>query len=761
MKVLHKSCNLGLMLVLAIILASCSGGGNTPVQSNLESGISDSSQDNISSPGEMPDISVDENDSNRTLLGMYTVEFDPQSMIATVQPNRASMAHYNVTTYLPPQISIISVDTVTNIWTVKITIKNTFSINGYDLRLIVYTDNTSLKLQNPDNWTAQWDIPGGMQINPFIAFSKSDNMRKFEAGSSYSEIVQVYLPVLASVKLAIDVSYPGNCLEPYEITHTINGKLFDKGSGNLYLQARVNDHQRDVNQVVLYCPAITGVTYVPLARFSQLLWEMNLENANQAAKGKYSAVLIATSAGSGTIALYDLFTLEVEHTAFPNELESVNTWGCGEYYGYGYCEGVGFDDQENIYACGSFKGTVDFGDGNQITAQGYTYDACLVKYNANGTLAWAKQFGSSPYQSNDACRGLAIDGSGYIAVAGSFQNTVDFGDGPRSSAGLTDIFVVKYSTEGVFQWAKTIGGSNYDAVESIITDDVGNVYITGNFTDTVDFGNGPVTANGYTDAYLCKFYANGSFAWVKIISGSDQDNMNNIAIQGDNLYVCGTFSGTVDFGDGNPHTASGYSDLYFLVLDTNKSFEHVTVWDDTGPDWINSLAVDSSGNIFLTGSFGSAIDFGGGPVTSKGEFDCYLLKLDSEYNFNGVITWGGTDYDSPRDLVIGDAGNVYVAGTFGSMVDFGDGIGIIPHGNGDAFICKFTPAGAFKGVKTFGGAGGWTHIESIDSTTHGDVCYGGSFETWVDFGDGNPIEGCYDYYEEDTTAFVANLNDLE
>lgn len=758
MKYLHKLINSGLILVFALILASCSGGGNTPVQTNPDSGISNSSQDNFSSSGEIPETSIDENDSNRMLLGMYTVEFDPQLMITTVQPNRSSMAHYDVTTYLPPQISIISVDTLTNIWTVRITINNTFPINGYDLRLIVYTDNSGIKLQNPDNWTAIWDIPGGMQINPFIAFSKSDSERKFKAGASYSEIVQVYMPVLAPVKLAVDVSYPTNCLEPYEITHSVNGTLYDKGNESVNLQARVNDHQRDVNQVVLYCPAITGVTYAPLSKFSNLIWELNLENTNHAAKGRYTAVLIASSTGSGTIALYDLFTLEVEHTGFPNEVEFVNTWAASDvYYGSGGCNAVCFDNQDNIYAGGCFEYTVDFGDGNPIASLNNYTDGCLVKYNEDGSFGWVKLFASRGYSYNtDTCNAVVFDGFDSIAAAGSFESTIDFGDGPRYNQGSSDCFVAKYNTDGTYQWAKTFGGSDYDSCSSLAADGDGNIYVAGNFYSTVDFGGGPVTAVGERDSFVCKFNADGSFAWVKTIGGPGYDSLTDLVTSGDKLYLCGNFSGTVDFGDGNPKTANGDSDAFVLVLDTSKAFVDLYIWGS--PDWdeVASLAVDSSNNIFATGYFETETDFGGGPITSKGGEDCYLLKLDSGCNFYGAVTWGSLGYEETYGLAIGKAGDVYVAGYFEGVVDFGDGISITPIGSSDGFICKFSPAGTFKGVKTFGGPAGWTYVFSIDATTDGDICYGGNFDSTIDFGDGNPIDP-----HSGLAAYVVNLNDLE
>jgi len=757
MNYLKSLLSIGLLFAIILALSACSSLVQLPIQPGLESETPNLSQDNFSSFSEMPDVNINPNDSNRSLIGMYTVEFDPETMAANVQPNRESMAHFNVTSYLTPQITIISMNPLTNIWTVKVTLKNTFPVNGYDLRLIVYTDNTSLKLQNPDNWTAIWDIAGGMQINPFIAFNKLDSERKFKSGVSYSETVQVYLPVLAPVKLAIDVSYPGNCLEPYEIAHTIKGILYDKGDKGVTLQARVNDHQNDTNLAVLYCPSISGVTYAPLTKISPFLWELNLKNNKNAAKGNYSAVIIASSTGSGSIPLYDVFTLSVEHSGFPTDFGSVKTWGTDVTGGNGGCYAVGFDSSKNIYAAGSFKYTVDFGDGNPKTSLNYGADACLVKYNADSTFGWVKTWGSAGYynESVDQCSALAIDGFENAVAVGTFQSTIDFGDGPRYTNGGNDCFVVKSSPDGDLLWAKNWGGEGYDYCESVAADSAGNVYVLGNFFGTVDFGDGnPVTANGYNDIYLIKLDNDGLFCWLKILSGGDSDRGADIVVKGDKIYICGSFSGSMDFGDGTPISANGGNDTFLLVLDTDKNFVHVETWGSMDWDYAESLALNSTGDIYITGYFEYETDFGTGSISPIGGEDCYLLRFDSGYNFTGVKTWGGESYEEPYDMKIGKGDNVYVVGYFEGALDFGDGVEITPLGGADSFICKFGPGGAFKGVKTFGGSGGWTYINSIDTTSDGDLCYGGTFDSLVDFGNGNPIQG-------GASAFAVTITDIE
>ena len=736
-----------LMLSLALLLNACSGGGKTPIQTPTELVSTDSLAG-------LPGINVDQNSSNRTLVGTYTAELDPLTKTASIQPNRISMGHINVTSYLTPQITVLSTDPLTSTWTVKITIKNTLSISGYDLRLIVYTDNSGFKLMNPDNWTAQWDIAGGMQINPFIAYAKTDIDRKIKANTTYSEIAQLYMPVYVPVNLALDVCYPGNCLEPYEISHTQAGTLLDKDSKSIYLRANVYDHQDDVNSVSLYCPAITGVTTVPFSNLAPNVWELHVNNDNNAAKGKYIAAIIASSTGSGSVLLYDVFTLDVAHNDFPTDV-LVNSWNAAN--GRDWANAAIFDGSGNVYAGGVFMDTVDFGDGimHSVLPGTENADACLVKYNSSGQFQWVGTFGSESSASEDAIYCIAVDNQGYVYAAGFFQNTIHFPDSSSvPSTGGKDCFLVKYTSEGQFIWAKTWGGPGHDYVYGIAADSSGNTYVTGYFAGNVDFGNGLVSSHGGGDAYICKYDPNHVLVWVKIVGGTQEDQGTGMTLRGNKLCICGRFSNSVDFGDGIPRSSAGSYDGYLLIINTDNSFVRVNTWGGPGWDEATGLALDSANNMYVTGYFESTVDFGSGPKTSNGSYDCYLLKFNSSYNFLSVRTWGGNSWDQAIGVAVGKNDFVYVIGNYYNPVDFGDGIPIPSIGDCDLFITKYTSQGKFKGVKTYGVQYGSIQPRAISGSYNGDVVYCGFFMNSVDFGDGHVLTG-------DLDAMVVHFMDIE
>ena len=114
----------------------------------------------------------------------------------------------------------------------------------------------------------------------------------------------------------------------------------------------------------------------------------------------------------------------------------------------------------------------------------------------------------------DYGRGTAVDGSGNVHVTGNFEGTVDFGGGDVTSAGDKDVYVSKYNAAGVHQWTTTLGGTNNDIGYGVAVDGSGNVYATGRFGGTVNFGAGNVTSAGNGDGFVTKLNAAGVHQWT-------------------------------------------------------------------------------------------------------------------------------------------------------------------------------------------------------------------------------------------------------
>ncbi len=348
---------------------------------------------------------------------------------------------------------------------------------------------------------------------------------------------------------------------------------------------------------------------------------------------------------------------------------------------------VATDSSGNVYVTGYFHNGVDFDpDGGDIHHSNGQQDVFLSKFDSSGNFVWAQTWGGS---GRDEGWGVAVDDSGNVYVTGYFEDIVDFdpdGGDPHTSIGTSDVFLSKFSTSGSFQWARTWGGSHGERVFGAATDNSGNVYVTGNFRDTVDFdpdGGDPHTSNGSDDVFLSKFDASGNFKWARTWGGAYVDAGHGVSADGSgNCYVTGCFRGTVDFDPdgGDPHTSGDSWDVFLSKFDSSGNFDWARTWG--GPlywHWANKgggVTADGYGNVYVTGHFMGIVDFdpdGGDLHTSNGSGDVFLSRFDSSGNFEWAQTWGGPSLlvkDVGQGVAVDGSGNVFVTGYFADTVDF-------------------------------------------------------------------------------------------
>jgi hypothetical protein len=251
--------------------------------------------------------------TNHKFSGAWGVNFDIQAMTTDIQPERIGSLHLNPLQYLPrPQITVNSYNPATHVIDVDVSIQNTTLVVGYDVRLIIFTDDPGHMLLNPDNWTALYDIPGGMDINPFVAYAKDETGRMFDVGTHHLANLLIYLPQdNTNVKFAVDASVNGNCEEPYSLKTTQLDNIYQDGSNSALISTEVKDWQNNVTEVLLKCEAITGVPEVSFSHVSGDKWKTEISNSTLTQAGEYPCLIEARSANSGSLYLYDRIGLIV------------------------------------------------------------------------------------------------------------------------------------------------------------------------------------------------------------------------------------------------------------------------------------------------------------------------------------------------------------------------------------------------------------------------------------------------------------------
>lgn len=306
------------------------------------------------------------------------------------------------------------------------------------------------------------------------------------------------------------------------------------------------------------------------------------------------------------------------------------------------------DISGNVIVSGKFTGTMDFDPGipfYNMTVSG----AYFLKLNPLGNFIWAKKFDNLNMTST------VTDEIGNIITAGFYNTGVDFDPGPGSYSlslvGGRDGFVSKLDSNGNFVWAKGIGSIQNDQSNSVVTDISGNVFITGQFVDTVDFDPGIGIYNLYSclaytsDIFLLKLDAAGNFVYAKKFGSAGTDRGTAITIDPfQNPVIEGYFTDTLDFdpnsGVLNIYAAPGYHNFICKMSNSGN-----LLWAVSHPDGFSfslnkNLCVDGSGAVILSGNYKGQKDFDSGPgiynLTSSSTTisDIFFLKLDGDSSGN-------------------------------------------------------------------------------------------------------------------------------
>ena len=278
---------------------------------------------------------------------------------------------------------------------------------------------------------------------------------------------------------------------------------------------------------------------------------------------------------------------------------------------------VAFGAAGDIIVGGSFESSVNFGGGGLNSAGGS--DAIIVRFSMNGNWYWNKQLGGTGH---DYVSSLAVDTSKNLIAVGSFQGTVNFGDGSVESAGGYDGFVVKYDPSGNHLWSKRFGGSGNDFSPVVAIDKLGNLYVAGSFTDAVELGCGTKTPAGNEDTYVAKLDPGGVCQWIRTFPSTIQPRL---AIDGNGrIGLTGRLIGDLDLGFGTLHAPG----MVLLKLDTDG----IPLWgrafaDPQGNQAFAAIGFDGLNDARVAGHFTSTINLGGEKLVSAEAQDLFLGRL--------------------------------------------------------------------------------------------------------------------------------------
>jgi len=346
-------------------------------------------------------------------------------------------------------------------------------------------------------------------------------------------------------------------------------------------------------------------------------------------------------------------------------------------------------------------------------------------------FVWAVRAGSGEF---DFGRGIAMDDLGNIFVTGDFRGTVLFGDTTLTSAGTLDMFIAKYNVDGNFLWVNQAGATGGALGYGVVTDGSGNIIVAGDFWGMANFG-GDTTLTTAGGIFIAKYDGDGNLLWVEQAGGSVL--WSGIAIDGSgNSIVTGSFIETATFGD-TTLTSAG-RDMFIIKYDGDGTFlwvESAGVRNITEAVYGFSVAMDALGNIIVTGSLlGTATFFGGDiTLTSAGSFDIFIAKYDGNGNFLWVKQAGGTLHDTGWGITTDGSGNIIVTGHFTGTATFGNTT-LSGGGSENIFIAKYDGDGNFLWAKQAGGGNGDRRGRGIVTEGLGNIIVTGNFRGTATFG---------------------------
>ena len=323
---------------------------------------------------------------------------------------------------------------------------------------------------------------------------------------------------------------------------------------------------------------------------------------------------------------------------------------------------------DKIVVVGNFLDEIKFGEFVKKSAG--SDDAFVAMYDKEGVVQWAWNFGG--VDSDGANAVVAAPDGGWI-IGGSFSATADFGTTSLKSRGGTDAMLLKLGAGGDLEWVKQFGGAYADSITHLAVDGQGNIYVQGQFKDIADWGGKTkLKAGGGSDndVVLAKYDLNGDHLWSQRFGNAFNDVAGGVTVDpSGHVTMVGSFDKSASFGEGDDHTSLGESDIFIARYTPSGKLEWARTMGAEREDIAFGVASDAAGNTVTTGWYQGTVDFGKGPLTSKGNKDVFALKLDAKGATIWAESFGDKDHDQGRAIGIDEKGAAYLGGIYRFKLD--------------------------------------------------------------------------------------------
>lgn len=279
---------------------------------------------------------------------------------------------------------------------------------------------------------------------------------------------------------------------------------------------------------------------------------------------------------------------------------------------------------------------------------------------------------------------------------GQFFGEVEIGEFDLDHVGSADLFLIKL-VNGQPEWVFYGGSNGSDKAIDIQIDDNGDIVIGGEFWLEAQFGDLTLMTEGSTKSlFIIKLDADGNVLSDHTINGTETKNMNGIELIGNDIYVSGSFSGSL-FLSATTAIANANRDIYILRLDNGTKDGWIQHYGLEGNNDSVDFSWDEVNEQFIvSGEYVGSIAVGGDTIAIN-TFDQDMFV--AAFNIDGEGLWlqkaGGQFEDCNEAHCLDEEGNIYLTGSYRGIINLSDGSQINTGGvsNVDAYIIKYSPEG--------------------------------------------------------------------
>lgn len=410
----------------------------------------------------------------------------------------------------------------------------------------------------------------------------------------------------------------------------------------------------------------------------------------------------------------------------------------------GRAHSIKIDQSDNLIIAGTFRDTMNFDPGGTNFSHIYPRSVFLSKYDANGNFTWAKALQMNPHTTNYV--DVAVDGDDNIVITGSHHHDIDVsgnGSGFVFSNGDEDAFVSKFDKSGNHLWGFSFGSKDHDVIPKVAVASGGSVYITGEFSDTVDFD--PDTSFFFLNtfynkrsSFLIKYSAAGNFQWGFTFKDTGWVFGRMVEIdKNQDIHVSGNFAYSLNFDPNGTYilNAGAFQGNFIATYDSNGVFKRVFQIGGQTTD----MSFDDSLNLYVTGRYGTVSDFDPGPSSAllypTAQFNGFVAKYDRNGNFLWVKDLG---LIIPSSVVYKDTSSLIITGSFTGTVNLNPGSSqfqftstFLP----DALIFKLNSNGVHRWSRAIGSTGNDRAV-SVGTNSQKETFVLGEYQFSPDFDPG-------------------------